>query len=144
MTLPIREVIAGGQVEQEAFVETDKGTVVNSTAPDGSFTINGLTPGDAIPKITAWLESHGKGRKAVNYKLRDWLFARQRYWGEPTPIVHCSKCDTTVPLPESALPLKLPPMVDFKPEIFVPSRRILRPRHSAWGHQVSKRLSLAL
>ena len=119
--LPIREVIAGGQVEQAAFVATDKGTVVNSTTPDGSFTINGLTPGDAIPKITSWLESQAKGRKAVNYKLRDWLFARQRYWGEPFPIVHCSKCDNPVPLPESALPLELPKTEDFKPEIFVPT-----------------------
>jgi leucyl-tRNA synthetase len=120
--LPIREVIAGGQVEQEAFVAIDKGTIVNSTTPDGSFTINGLTPSDAIPKITAWLESHGKGRKAVNYKLRDWLFARQRYWGEPFPIVHCPKCDNPVPLPESSLPLELPKTEDFKPEIFVPTQ----------------------
>ncbi|HZC80199.1 MAG TPA: leucine--tRNA ligase, partial [Nitrospiraceae bacterium] len=120
--LLIREVIAGGQVEQEAFVEIGKGTVVNSTAPDGSFTINGLTPGDAIPKITAWLESHSKGRKAVNYKLRDWLFARQRYWGEPFPIVHCPECHKAVPLPESALPLVLPEAQDFKPQIYVPQQ----------------------
>ncbi len=111
--LPIREVIAGGQVEQEAFVATDKGTVVNSTTPDGSFTINGLTPGDAIPKITAWLESHGKGRKAVNYKLRDWLFARQRYWGEPFPIVWVN--GQALPLPEEQLPLLLPETNNFKP-----------------------------
>ncbi|MEQ1792408.1 MAG: leucine--tRNA ligase, partial [Nitrospiraceae bacterium] len=111
--LPIREVIAGGQVEQEAFVTTDKGTVVNSTTPDGSFTINGLTPGDAIPKITAWLESHGKGRKAVNYKLRDWLFARQRYWGEPFPIVWVD--GQALPLPEEQLPLLLPETNNFKP-----------------------------
>jgi len=111
--LPIREVIAGGQVEQEAFVATDKGTVVNSTTPDGSFTINGLTPGDAIPKITAWLESHGKGRKAVNYKLRDWLFARQRYWGEPFPIVWVD--GQALPLPEEQLPLLLPETNNFKP-----------------------------
>jgi leucyl-tRNA synthetase len=120
--LLIREVIAGGQVEQEAFVATDKGTVLNSTTPDGGFTINGLTPDDAIPKITAWLESHGKGRKAVNYKLRDWLFARQRYWGEPFPIVHCPECDKPVPLPELALPLVLPEAKDFKPEIDVPQQ----------------------
>src|SRR2546425_5194836 len=111
--IPIREVIAGGQVEQEAFVATDKGTVVNSTTPDGSFTINGLTPGDAIPKITAWLESHGKGRKAVNYKLRDWLFARQRYWGEPFPIVWVD--GQALPLPEEQLPLLLPETNNFKP-----------------------------
>ena len=111
--LPIREVIEGGRVEQEAFITTDKGTVVNSTTPDGSFTINGLTPGDAIPKITAWLESHGKGRKAVNYKLRDWLFARQRYWGEPFPIVWVD--GRALPLPEEQLPLLLPETSNFKP-----------------------------
>jgi leucyl-tRNA synthetase len=111
--LPIREVIAGGQVEQEAFVTTDKGTVVNSTTPDGSFTIDGLTPGDAIPKITAWIESRGKGRKAVNYKLRDWLFARQRYWGEPFPIVWVD--GQALPLPEEQLPLLLPETNNFKP-----------------------------
>jgi leucyl-tRNA synthetase len=111
--LPIREVIAGGQVEQEAFVSTDKGVVVNSTTLDGSFTINGLTPSDAIPKITAWLESRGKGRKAVNYKLRDWLFARQRYWGEPFPIVWVD--GQALPLPEEQLPLLLPETNNFKP-----------------------------
>ncbi len=111
--LPIREVIAGGQVEQEAFVATEQGTVVNSTTPDGSFSINGLTPGDAIPKITAWLESHGKGRKAVNYKLRDWLFARQRYWGEPFPIVWVD--GQALPLPEEQLPVLLPETSNFKP-----------------------------
>ncbi|OAI45648.1 leucine--tRNA ligase [Nitrospira sp. SCGC AG-212-E16] len=111
--LPIREVIAGGQVEREAFVSTDRGTVVNSTTSDGSFTINGLTPGDAIQKITAWLESHGKGRKAVNYKLRDWLFARQRYWGEPFPIVWVD--GRALPLPEEQLPVLLPKTNNFKP-----------------------------
>jgi leucyl-tRNA synthetase len=121
-SLPIREVIAGGDVEKEAFVTTERGIVVNSTTPDGSFSINGLTPVDAIPKITAWLESRGRGRKAINYKLRDWLFARQRYWGEPFPIVHCPKCNNPVPLPESSLPLELPKTEDFKPEIFVPTQ----------------------
>ena len=111
--LPIREVIAGGQVEQEAFVSTDKGTVVNSSAPDGSVTINGMTPADAIPKITAWLESRCKGRKAVNYKLRDWLFARQRYWGEPFPIVWVN--GQALPLPEEQLPVLLPETSNFKP-----------------------------
>jgi leucyl-tRNA synthetase len=111
--LPIREVIAGGQVEYEAFVATDKGTVVNSTTPDGSFTINGLIPADAIPKITAWIESQGKGRKAVNYKLRDWLFARQRYWGEPFPIVWVD--GQALPLPEEQLPILLPKTNNFKP-----------------------------
>jgi leucyl-tRNA synthetase len=111
--LPIREVIAGGDVQKEAFVETDKGVVVNSTSPDGRFSINGLAPVDAIPKITAWLESVGTGRKSVNYKLRDWLFARQRYWGEPFPIVWVD--GEARPLPEERLPLALPETKDFTP-----------------------------
>jgi leucyl-tRNA synthetase len=111
--LPIREVIAGGQVEQEAFVSTNKGTVVNSTTLDRSFSIDGLTPDDAIPKITAWLQSRGKGRKAVNYKLRDWLFALQRYWGEPFPIVWVD--GQALPLPEEQLPVLLPETNNFKP-----------------------------
>jgi leucyl-tRNA synthetase len=112
-SLPIREVIAGGDVEQEAFVTTEKGIAVNSTTPDGSFSIDGLAPVDAIPKITAWLESQGKGRKAVNYKLRDWLFARQRYWGEPFPVVWVG--GEARPLPEDQLPLALPETSNFKP-----------------------------
>jgi leucyl-tRNA synthetase len=112
-SLPIREVIAGGDVDKEAFVETDKGKVVNSTSPDGGFSIDGLTPVDAIPKITAWLESIGKGRKSVNYKLRDWLFARQRYWGEPFPILWIDS--EPRPLPEEQLPLTLPETSNFKP-----------------------------
>jgi len=112
-SLPIREVIGGGEVEKEAFVTIEKGTVVNSTTPDGSFSINGLTPVDAIPKITAWLESRGKGRKAVNYKLRDWLFARQRYWGEPFPVVWVG--GESRPLPEEHLPVVLPETSNFKP-----------------------------
>lgn len=111
--LPIREVISGGDIEREAFVSLDQGTVVNSTTPDGSFSIDGLTPADAIPKITAWLEAKGKGRKAVNYKLRDWLFARQRYWGEPFPIIWVD--GEPRPLPEEQLPLTLPETNTFKP-----------------------------
>jgi leucyl-tRNA synthetase len=111
--LPIREVIAGGNVDAAAFVETDRGTVVNSTTPDGTFSIDGLTPADAIPKITAWLESQGRGRKAINYKLRDWLFARQRYWGEPFPILWVD--GEPRPLPEEQLPLRLPETGNFKP-----------------------------
>src|SRR4029079_11453052 len=80
---PIREVVAGGNVEEAPFTDNDAGYIVNSTTPDGSFSIDGLQPPEAIARITAWLESTGKGRKAVNYKLRDWLFSRQRYWGEP-------------------------------------------------------------
>ncbi|HEU4502999.1 MAG TPA: leucine--tRNA ligase, partial [Nitrospira sp.] len=111
--LPIREVIAGGDVEKEAFVETEKGTVVNSTSPDRRFSIDGLAPVDAIPKITAWLESIGTGRKSVNYKLRDWLFARQRYWGEPFPVVWVD--GEARPLPEEQLPLALPETNNFTP-----------------------------
>jgi leucyl-tRNA synthetase len=112
-SLPIREVISGGNVDKEAFVETGKGKVVNSTAPDGSFSIDGQTPVEAIPKITAWLESRGKGRKAVNYKLRDWLFARQRYWGEPFPIMWVD--GEARPVAEEQLPLALPETSNFKP-----------------------------
>ena len=112
-SLPIREVIAGGDVEKEAFVETEHGRVINSTTPDGRFSIDGLAPVDAIPKITAWLESIGKGRKSVNYKLRDWLFARQRYWGEPFPILWVD--GDPKPLPEEQLPLSLPETTNFTP-----------------------------
>src|SRR5437867_3933253 len=112
-SLPIREVIAGGNVAKEAFVEIDQGTVVNSTTSDGSFSINGLNPTEAIPKITEWLEATRKGRRAVTYKLRDWLFARQRYWGEPFPIVWVD--GEPRPLPEEQLPLKLPETNNFKP-----------------------------
>ena len=112
-SLPIREVIAGGNVEKEAFVETAHGKVINSTTPDGRFSINGLAPVDAIPKITSWLESLGKGRKSVNYKLRDWLFARQRYWGEPFPIVWLD--GTPKALPEEQLPLTLPETNNYAP-----------------------------
>ena len=112
-SLPIREVIAGGQVEKEAFVAIDRGTVVNSATPDGSFSIDGLEPAEAIPKITEWLEAKRKGRRAVNYKLRDWLFARQRYWGEPFPIVWVD--GEPRPLPEEQLPLRLPETNEFKP-----------------------------
>jgi leucyl-tRNA synthetase len=111
--LPIREVIAGGHVDTEAFVETEKGKVVNSTAADGSFSIDGLIPTEAIPKITAWLEARGKGARAVNYKLRDWLFARQRYWGEPFPITWVE--GEARPIPEEQLPLLLPEASNFKP-----------------------------
>ena len=112
-SLPVREVIAGGNLEKKAFVEIEQGTVVNSTTPDGSFSINGLKPAEAIPKITEWLEDKRKGRRSVNYKLRDWLFARQRYWGEPFPIVWVN--GEPLPLPEEHLPLRLPETNNFKP-----------------------------
>lgn len=111
--LPIREVIAGGNIQEAAFTDMDHGKVVNSSASDGSFSINGLRPSDAIPKITEWLAKQGKGIRAVNYKLRDWLFARQRYWGEPFPIVWVD--GEARPLPEEQLPLVLPETNNFKP-----------------------------
>ncbi|MEK9142268.1 MAG: leucine--tRNA ligase, partial [Nitrospirota bacterium] len=111
--LPIREVISGGNVQQAAFIDTERGTVVNSAIADGSFSINGLRPSEAIPKITDWLAKQGKGTRAVNYKLRDWLFARQRYWGEPFPIVWVD--GEARPLPEEQLPLVLPESSNFKP-----------------------------
>ena len=87
---------------------TGDGTATNSGLLDG------LTTAEAKKRIIAWLEEKGLGAKRVNYKLRDWLFSRQRYWGEPIPIVHCAKCGI-VPVPESQLPLRLPEVADFKP-----------------------------
>ena len=107
--LPIVEVVSGGDVTKEAFVaKDDTATMVNS-----GF-LNGLTVKDAIPAMTAWLEERGVGHAQVNFKLRDWVFSRQRYWGEPIPIVHCPKCGT-VPLPESELPLVLPQVDSYEP-----------------------------
>jgi leucyl-tRNA synthetase len=106
--LPIIEVVAGGDIEKEAFTDFDTGVMVNSDF------LNGLSVEDAKVKIREWLEQNGKGKAKVNYKLRDWVFARQRYWGEPIPIVHCEKCGF-VPLPESELPLILPDVESFMP-----------------------------
>ncbi len=107
--LPIREVVAGGKnVQEEAYTDTGEGVLVNSGI------IDGLSVNDAIEKITKHLVDTGIGKKKVNYKLRDWVFSRQRYWGEPIPIVHCEKCGY-VPLPESELPLMLPNLESFAP-----------------------------
>jgi leucyl-tRNA synthetase len=111
--LPIREVVAGGNVEEAAYVDLERGVAVNSSTPDGSFSIDGMKAADAIASITAWLERTGKGRKAVNYKLRDWLFSRQRYWGEPFPIVWVD--GAPVALPEQSLPVRLPDTESFAP-----------------------------
>jgi leucyl-tRNA synthetase len=111
--LPIREVVSGGDVEREAFVDNEGGRIVHSSTPDGAFSIDGLAPPDAIKKIVAWLERTGKGRGAVNYRLRDWLFSRQRYWGEPFPVIWVDGEHKA--LPEQMLPVRLPETDDFKP-----------------------------
>ena len=106
--LPVIEVVAGGDVEKEAFTDCETGKLVNS-----GF-LNGLEVEEAKEKMIAWLEEKGIGARKVNYKLRDWVFSRQRYWGEPIPLVHCEKCGW-VPLPESELPLVLPEIDDYTP-----------------------------
>ncbi len=106
--LPIIEVVAGGDIEKEAFTDCETGKLVNS-----GF-LNGLEVEQAKEKMIAWLEEKGIGARKVNYKLRDWVFSRQRYWGEPIPLVHCEKCGW-VPLPESELPLVLPEIDDYTP-----------------------------
>ena len=95
-------------MEKEAFTDCETGIMVNSGMLDG------LTVEEAKQKITAWLTEQGRGHAKVNYKLRDWVFSRQRYWGEPIPIVHCEKCGY-VPLPESELPLRLPEVESYEP-----------------------------
>uniref|UniRef100_UPI00402551A1 leucine--tRNA ligase n=1 Tax=Gemmiger formicilis TaxID=745368 RepID=UPI00402551A1 len=109
--LPIIEVVKGtvpSDLDKEAFTDVATGTLVNSDF------LNGLSVEDAKNKMYAWLEENGKGHKQVNFKLRDWVFSRQRYWGEPIPMVYCEKCGW-VPLPESELPLRLPEIKDFEP-----------------------------
>ena len=109
--LPITEVIAGGDVSQEAYV--GDGTLVNSGYLDG------LGVGEAKTAITARLEADGRGRARVEYKLRDWLFARQRYWGEPFPIVY-DEDGRAHPLPDAMLPVELPDIADYAPVMFDP------------------------
>ncbi len=106
--LPIIEVVKGGNVEEEAFTDCATGIMVNSGMLDG------LSVDEAKVKIIDWLTSEGKGHAKVNYKLRDWVFSRQRYWGEPIPIVHCDKCGY-VPIDESELPLRLPMVESYEP-----------------------------
>lgn len=100
-SLPIIEVVSGGNVQEEAYTDCDTGIMINSDI------LNGLSVNDAKKKIIEFLEEKGIGHKQVNFKLRDWIFSRQRYWGEPIPIVHCEKCGY-VAVPESELPLRLP------------------------------------
>ncbi|MDN6431956.1 leucine--tRNA ligase [Corynebacterium flavescens] len=114
--LPITEVVAGGDVATEAW--TGDGTLVNSAAP-GGLDLNGLHKEEAIAKTIEWLTEQGKGAEKIQYKLRDWLFARQRYWGEPFPIVYDEK-GQAYPLPTSMLPIELPEVADYKPVSFDP------------------------
>ena len=107
--LPITEVVAGGEdVQKEPFTDCATGTLVNSDF------LNGLSVEEAKVKIQEWLCEKGIGKVKTNYKLRDWVFSRQRYWGEPIPVVHCEKCGY-VPLPESELPLVLPNVDSYEP-----------------------------
>lgn len=108
MGLPIVEVVAGGDITKEAYTDCESGVLVNS-----GF-LNGMQVEDAKKAMIDWLEEQGIGRKKTNFKLRDWLFSRQRYWGEPIPLVYCEHCGW-VPIPEEELPLRLPEIDDFKP-----------------------------
>ncbi|MEK7625524.1 MAG: leucine--tRNA ligase [Patescibacteria group bacterium] len=104
--LPVKEVVAGGDVNSAAYTEIGKN--INSDF------LNGLSTSDAKEKMITWLEEHNSGKKQINYKLRDWVFSRQRYWGEPIPIVHCEKCGA-VPVPEKDLPVELPKVKNYEP-----------------------------
>ena len=123
--LPIIEVVKGNtesNLDEAAFTDVATGTLVNSGFLDG------LSVTDAQKKMIEWLEANGKGCDKVNYKLRDWVFSRQRYWGEPIPMVKCEKCGWQ-PLPESSLPLTLPDITDFEPG---PDGESPLARHTDW------------
>lgn len=106
--LPIIQVLSGGDLSEGPITETNGATLINSEF------LNGKTASEAQSEMISFLEKNGKGKRKVQYKLRDWIFARQRYWGEPIPIIHCEDCGM-VPLPESELPLTLPPVESYEP-----------------------------
>ncbi len=106
--LPIIEVVKGGNVDEAAYTDCETGELVNS-----GF-LNGLPVEQAKEKMIAWLEEQGVGERKVNYKLRDWVFSRQRYWGEPIPMVNCPQCGW-VPVPEEDLPVLLPEVESYEP-----------------------------
>ena len=107
--LPIIEVVKGGDVTKEAFVAKDDSAIMVN-----SGFLNGMTVKEAIPAMKKYAVEQGFGREKVNFKLRDWVFSRQRYWGEPIPLVNCPKCGW-VPIPESELPLVLPQVESYEP-----------------------------
>lgn len=112
--LPIKQVIKSSSddvvcnIEYSAFTDVETGILINSDF------LNGLSVADAKNKVLEYLEKNNIGKKQVNFKLRDWVFSRQRYWGEPIPMIHCDKCGW-VPVPESELPLRLPEVEDYEP-----------------------------
>ncbi len=106
--LPIVETVSGGNVQEAVYIGSDSDIVVNS-----GF-LNGMTVGEAKEAMIAYLEQKGLGKAKTNYKLRDWIFSRQRYWGEPIPMVYCDKCGWQ-PIDESELPLMLPELTDYEP-----------------------------
>ena len=106
--LPIVPVIDGGNVEEEAYVDVHSGHMINSGFLDG------MEVQDAIHKMIEWITEKGLGKRQTNYKLRDWVFSRQRYWGEPIPLIHCDDCGW-VPVPEDQLPLELPEVENYEP-----------------------------
>ena len=106
--LPIVEVVAGGDVQNEPYTDVEDGVMCNSDFLDG------LKVADAKKKITEWLAEKNLGKPKVNFKLRDWVFSRQRYWGEPVPMVYCEKCGW-VPVPEDQLPVRLPDVEHYEP-----------------------------
>ena len=123
--LPIIEVVKGkteSNLDKEAFTDVATGTLVNSGFLDG------LSVTDAKAKMVTWLEENGKGRDKVNYKLRDWVFSRQRYWGEPIPMIYCEKCGWQ-PVSEDQLPLQLPDITDYEPG---PDGESPLARHTEW------------
>lgn len=109
--LPIVEVVRGGDIHQAAYIDSARGELVNSANKE--ISLNGLKVPEAKQKIISWLEKNGSGKKSINYKLRDWLFSRQRYWGEPFPVIHMD--GATKALPENQLPVKLPEVESYQP-----------------------------
>lgn len=122
--LPIVEVVAGGNLDEEAYV--GDGPRVNSANNDG-LDINGMEKAEAIATMIQWLVDNKVGQEKIQYKLRDWLFARQRYWGEPFPIVY-DEAGEPYPLPYSMLPVELPEVEDYKPVSFDPDDRDSEPQ----------------